>query len=65
MCGGVTYHKVKKDISMTTKILTAFKVVLAVLTFVSIMLLAGWLDAPEIEAHEQWYAEQAQRTWCL
>jgi type II secretory pathway component PulL len=50
---------------MTTKFFTAFKVVLAMLAFVSIMLLAGWLDAPEIEAHEQWYAEQSQRTWCL
>ena len=50
---------------MTTKILTAFKVALAVLVLVAVMLLAGWLDAPEIEAHEQWYAEQATKTWCL
>jgi type II secretory pathway component PulL len=50
---------------MAKNIFTAIKVALAVLAFVSAMLLAGWLDAPEIEAHEQWYAEQSQRTWCL
>jgi Holliday junction resolvase RusA-like endonuclease len=43
----------------------AIKVALAVLVLISAMLLAGWLDAPEIEEHEQWYAEQSQRTWCL
>ena len=50
---------------MTTRINDAIKVALAVLALLSAMLLAGWLDAPEIEAHEQWYAEQSQRTWCL
>jgi type II secretory pathway component PulL len=50
---------------MTTRINEAIKVALAVLVLLSAMLLAGWLDGPEIEAHEQWYAEQSQRTWCL
>ena len=50
---------------MTTRINDAIKVALAVLLLLSAMLLAGWLDAPEIEAHAQWYAEQVQRTWCL
>ena len=43
----------------------AIKVALAVLMLISVMLLAGWLDAPEIEAHDRWYAEQQTRTWCL
>jgi hypothetical protein len=32
---------------------------------IAALLLAGYIDAPEIEAHDRWYAELSQETWCL
>jgi hypothetical protein len=32
---------------------------------IAALLFAGWLDGPEIEAHERWYAEQQTKVWCL
>ena len=43
-------------------------VLLAVVFFtllIAVLLLAGYIDGPEIEAHERWYAELSQETWCL
>ena len=43
-------------------------VLLAVAFFtllIAVLLLAGYVDGPEIEAHDRWYAELSQETWCL
>jgi hypothetical protein len=43
-------------------------VLLAVAFFtllIAALLLAGYLDASEMEAHDRWYAEQQTRSWCL
>lgn len=32
---------------------------------IAALLLAGFADGPEMEAHDRWYAELSQETWCL
>lgn len=32
---------------------------------IAALLLAGFADGSEIEAHDRWYAEVSQEMWCL
>ena len=50
---------------MAFKLRDALLAVALFLLFMAIMLLAAWIDTPEIEAHDRWYAELSQDTWCL
>lgn len=60
-----TWAVLRFGAQMKTKALGALKLALALAVLVACMLLAGWVDGAEIEAHDAWYAEQTTRTWCL
>jgi len=50
---------------MALKLRDALLAVVFFTLFIAVMLLAGYVDAPEIEAHDRWYAQVSQETWCL
>jgi len=50
---------------MTLKLRDVLLAVAFFTLLIAVLLLAGYVDAPEIEAHDRWYAEQQTRSWCL
>ena len=50
---------------MVLKLRDALLAVVFFTLLIAVLLLAGYIDGPEIEAHDRWYAEQQTKVWCL